>query len=397
MRQLRYVGAVPDASPTDASADGDPAELLLVEDEDTGEQFALRLDDALRAAAAPPASAPPASAPAASAPAAAAADAPPAGGPTLTPREIQLRVRAGESPEALAQQTGAPTERIARFAYAVLQERLRVGAEARRARARRGGADGELLPFGEVVDARFEEHGISAATVTWDAVREGDGPWTVIARWASGDGAQSSARWSFLLGPRTVVPEDDTAMELLSDRPVQRHRGAPVAIAAVPAPAEDDADAGGGAANLRRLPPRADDQFFDQDAPAEPPAPSFGGLRAVPVAPPAPPVAASPPPAAAPKPPAAPPAPALGSFFDDGAQSGEPTLPFETLEARPAPERTLVEAEDLIETQELAPSPPPAAATPAAPAADDSEDDRAGRARIPSWDDILLGVRRKRD
>ena len=28
---------------------------------------------------------------------------------------------------------------------------------------------------------------------------------------------------------------------------------------------------------------------------------------------------------------------------------------------------------------------------------DESDDDRAARASIPSWDDILLGVRRKRD
>jgi hypothetical protein len=28
---------------------------------------------------------------------------------------------------------------------------------------------------------------------------------------------------------------------------------------------------------------------------------------------------------------------------------------------------------------------------------DESDDERAARARVPSWDDILLGVRRKQD
>ena len=31
------------------------------------------------------------------------------------------------------------------------------------------------------------------------------------------------------------------------------------------------------------------------------------------------------------------------------------------------------------------------------PGMDESDEDHAARARIPSWDDILLGVRRKRD
>jgi hypothetical protein len=39
----------------------------------------------------------------------------------------------------------------------------------------------------------------------------------------------------------------------------------------------------------------------------------------------------------------------------------------------------------------------PKVANGGADAADESDDDKAARAAIPSWDDILLGVRRKRD
>lgn len=387
MRLLRYIGH---------SAAGDDA-MLIVEDAHDGEHFGLFLDDALRSAlaAAPPMPAPPTPAPPTPAPAAAAPrPLPPVPTQPLTPREIQVRVRAGETPEALAAEAGVSPDRIVRFAYAVLQERLRVGAEARRARARRGGPEGEMQPFGEIVDARFEEHGISAQSIAWDAVREGDGPWTVIARWSSGD-VESSARWSFLLGARTVVPDDDTAMELLSDRPVLRHHGVPLTMVAVPAaPADDDADTTDASGNLRRLPARPDDQFFDQEAfndgqaPREPaaPAPSFGGLRAVPNRSPS--SIPSPAPAAAPAP-----APALGAFFDSAAQPGEPTLPFDLpVDREPEPQRPLIEADDLIEAQDLPPRLP-------APSAEDAEaeDESSSRARIPSWDDILLGVRRKRD
>ena len=49
----------------------------------------------------------------------------------LRPREIQTRVRAGESAEQVAEASGMPLERVLRFAYAVLQERGRVIAQAR--------------------------------------------------------------------------------------------------------------------------------------------------------------------------------------------------------------------------------------------------------------------------
>lgn len=407
MRLLRYIGPGSGA----ANSSNASAEMLIVEDAHDGERFGVLVDDALRGALSP-APAPPTLAPAAAAPAVPSALSAPRPAPSvppqpLTPREIQVRVRAGETPEQLAAEAGVSTERIIRFAYAVLQERLRVGAEARRARARRGGPEGEMQPFGETVDARFEEHGISAQSIAWDAVREGDGPWTLIARWRSGD-IESSARWSFLLGARTVVPDDDTAMELLSDRPVQRHQGVPLTMVAVPdGPEADTAGNIDEAGNLRRLPARPDDQFFDQEAfndgqaPRGPVAqsPSFSGLRAVPNQ--AATTAPAPAPAAAP--------PALGAFFDAGTQPGEPMLPLDLGDTarlpfdppqdhEPAPARALIEADDLIETHDLPPRAPALSAE--QPPTDDeaeAEDEQSTRARIPSWDDILLGVRRKRD
>jgi hypothetical protein len=408
MRLLRYIGPGNGA---------DPAEMLIVEDTDDGQQFGLVLDDALRCALAPAQSLATGAVAAVATGPEPAAPRPAQTAQPLTPREIQVRVRAGETPEQLAAETGVSPDRIARFAYAVLQERLRVGAEARRARARRGGPDGEMQPFGETVDTRFEQHGISAQAIAWDAVRDGDGPWTVIARWRSGD-VESSARWSFLLGARTVVPDDDTAMELLSDRPVQRHHGVPLTMVAVPvSPADGEPDSADESGNLRRLPVRGDDQFFDQEAfndgqaPREPvaPAAAFGGLRAVPnpsrPAPTTPPTAlptappTTPPPSGEP----APAAPALGAFFDSA--TAEPTLPLDLGDSGrlpfdlpgdrdPAPQRALIEAEDLIEAHDL---PPRAPAAPEPVNDPDAEDEQSSRARIPSWDDILLGVRRKRD
>ncbi|MDQ1721414.1 MAG: hypothetical protein QOI26_1148 [Pseudonocardiales bacterium] len=215
MRLLRLVGP------------GEDGTSLIVEAVDTGslegERFTLSLDDRLRTMA----STQPArqhEAPAASS------------GPAPTPREIQVRVRAGETAEAVADEAGIPLERVMRFAYPVLQERVRVTDEARRARARRGG-DGLLVPFGELIDSRLARHGVDPASVRWDAYRREDGGWTVTSEFSSHERGVL-AKFSFALLNRTVSALDDIAADLLSDRPVQALLAPPA-----PEPVADPADA----------------------------------------------------------------------------------------------------------------------------------------------------------
>jgi hypothetical protein len=195
MRLLRFVGLADDGS------------HVVVEATDGSDQFILPIDDKLRDAAR--------------------SDLPRLNGRSvsplpsaLSPKEIQTRVRSGEDPEDVAAAYGIPVERVLRFAYSVLQERARVSSEARRGRARRNGSDGNLVPFGEAVDERFAAHGILATAVGWDAIRTEDGEWHVVARWRGGE-ADREAWWNFTLSTRTLTPLDDTATELLSDRPVQ--------------------------------------------------------------------------------------------------------------------------------------------------------------------------------
>jgi hypothetical protein len=200
-------------------------QLHVVEDETLGghvvlatsdglERFALEVDHALRTAVTdrPAASTPPPS------------TAPPSSEPRITPREIQIRIRAGEEPSALAEACGAGLDWVLRFAGPVLSERTRVADEARRAKARRRSADtlddGQLVVFGEAVDARFAAHGIDPADVRWDAHRREDGQWVITARWIGGQ-SEHAAEWMFQLSTRTVAPADDTAADLLSDRPIR--------------------------------------------------------------------------------------------------------------------------------------------------------------------------------
>lgn len=282
MRLLRLVG--PDEDGTS----------LIVEAVETGslegERFTLSLDDRLRAMA----SAQPEGAAGAEAKAAAESS-----GPVPSPREIQVRVRAGETAQAVADEAGIPLERVMRFAFPVLQERVRVTDEARRARARRGG-DGLLVPFGELIDSRLGRHGVDPASVRWDAYRREDGGWTVTSAFSSHERGVL-AKFSFALLNRTVSALDDIAADLLSDRPVQAllplpppapepvadsagaewapdWDAAPPRLTAVPNPGRADAprqqEAGAAVrppsrrqkAHTRPVPVQAEDELFDQDA-----------------------------------------------------------------------------------------------------------------------------------
>ncbi len=179
MRQLRYLRQAGDG------------EHLVLETTDGLEQFQLALDATLRDAVRPEARA--------GQPRASVA----LGNhePKIGPRDIQMRVRAGESPQQIADSFGAQVDWVMRFAGPVLDERARVADEARRARARRSTTDGQPVIFGEAVDERYAAHGIEPDSVRWDARRRDDGQWIISAHWHGGD-ADRVAEWTFQLSPR---------------------------------------------------------------------------------------------------------------------------------------------------------------------------------------------------
>ena len=113
----------------------------------------------------------------------------------LRPREIQMRVRTGESAEQVAASSGMPLDRVLRFASPVLQERSRVVSQARTMPARPRAAEA----LGDLVEERLVSRGTDAATLQWDAWRRHDGRWAVRLAWRHGDTAHA-AHWSLDLG-----------------------------------------------------------------------------------------------------------------------------------------------------------------------------------------------------
>ncbi|HEY6746096.1 MAG TPA: septation protein SepH, partial [Mycobacteriales bacterium] len=127
----------------------------------------------------------------------------------LRPREIQMRVRAGESAEQIAASSGMPLDRVLRFAYAVLQERGRVVAQARGTAARPKATE----TLGDLVEDRLVSRGTDASTLEWDAWRREDGRWSVKLAWRHGD-RQHAAHWSLDLAKRVLLPDDPAAEQL---------------------------------------------------------------------------------------------------------------------------------------------------------------------------------------
>ena len=61
---------------------------------------------------------------------------------TLRPRDIQARIRAGETPESVAQVAGTSVDKVMPYAAPVLAERAHVAQRAQRASIRRRPVEG---------------------------------------------------------------------------------------------------------------------------------------------------------------------------------------------------------------------------------------------------------------
>ncbi|SFP46232.1 Protein of unknown function [Amycolatopsis arida] len=141
----------------------------------------------------------------------------------MRPREIQARIRAGESVEQVATSSGVPMPRVERFAYPVLLERSRTAELAQQAHpVREDGPDVQTL--GEVVAYAFGVRGQDYSQAEWDAWRGDDGRWVVALRWRAGR-SDLRAHWCFSPGAHggTVTPLDEHA-EALLDPHAQRPR-----------------------------------------------------------------------------------------------------------------------------------------------------------------------------
>jgi Protein of unknown function (DUF3071) len=131
----------------------------------------------------------------------------------LRPKEIQDRIRAGETADEIADAAGIPPDRVRRFEGPVLAERQYRAQEAQRATIR-GSSDGGPGPrLGDIVAERLASVGASPEGTEWDSRKRPDGNWQVQLQFAI-SGRTSFAEWIYDPRRRHVIPDNDQAVRL---------------------------------------------------------------------------------------------------------------------------------------------------------------------------------------
>ncbi len=131
----------------------------------------------------------------------------------LRPKEIQDRIRAGETADEIADAAGIPPDRVRRFEGPVLAERQYRAQEAQRATIRGTGDGGPGPRLGDIVAERLASVGASADSTEWDSRKRSDGNWQVQLQFAIG-GRAGFAEWIYDPRRRHVIPDDDQAVRL---------------------------------------------------------------------------------------------------------------------------------------------------------------------------------------
>ncbi|MGW3771010.1 septation protein SepH [Actinomadura verrucosospora] len=133
----------------------------------------------------------------------------------LRPKEIQTRIRSGETAEEIAESAGIPVERVRWFEGPVLQEREYMAQQAQRVAVRRPGESTPGPPLGETVEERLGRGGVDLEEVEWDSWKCEDNTWRVRLSFFEG-GRPHAAEWTFDPRRRHVSPLDEVAARLTS-------------------------------------------------------------------------------------------------------------------------------------------------------------------------------------
>jgi hypothetical protein len=131
----------------------------------------------------------------------------------LRPKEIQDRIRAGETADAIADAAGIPPDKIRRFEGPILAERQYQAQQAQRATIPGHSESGPGPRLGDIVTERLSRAGANMDAVEWDSRKRQDGNWQVDLLFSIGSRA-GRAEWVYDPRRRHVVPDDDQAIRL---------------------------------------------------------------------------------------------------------------------------------------------------------------------------------------
>ena len=187
MTELRFQGKSEDGS-----------HLTLTDSE--GNEFSLRINDHLRATV--------------NQPRLASVDSEPAY-EGLTVKDIQKRLRAGESAESIAREGGTTVDRVERFAGPILSERIWIINQAHEVPLRKE-SPREPFRFFDIVISKLTPRGVDEDSLIWRTHRKEDGTWNLELSYPNSSG-HGTARWTYEPTRRSLHPEDDNARWMLGE------------------------------------------------------------------------------------------------------------------------------------------------------------------------------------
>ncbi len=134
---------------------------------------------------------------------------------TISVKEIQRRLRAGDSFEQIAREGQTTVDKVERFSGPIMQEREYILENARNLIMRKDIHRVDLT-FRDVVLAKLAARGVDTGEVSWNTWRQPDGTWHIELHYPNRDG-NGIATWNFDLSRRALDASDDNGAWLIDE------------------------------------------------------------------------------------------------------------------------------------------------------------------------------------
>ena len=145
--------------------------------------------------------------------------------PTVSIKEIQRLLRAGQTSDQIARENNISIEKIERFAGPILSERIYIIDQAQQIVIRKEGGRDAVTLLGVVI-SRLAPRNIDSSELSWDTWRLEDGTWTIELHYPNSTGV-GIAQWNFDAVLRTVISMDENARWMMGDEPAPRQLPTP--------------------------------------------------------------------------------------------------------------------------------------------------------------------------
>ncbi len=133
---------------------------------------------------------------------------------SVSVKEIQARLRSGESIDSIARSCEWAPEKIEKFSGPILQERAYVIALALAATLRK---EKHAPTLAAATISLLAPRGVDMALIEWNTWRLPDGMWNIILFYPAKDGTTNEANWTFNLSNRSLEAIDDGAAWISGD------------------------------------------------------------------------------------------------------------------------------------------------------------------------------------